>query len=156
VRLTVHRASLVLPARDPRAEDENLRPFEPPEGAPKLAVEELAEEPTRRAVKRDVGTGETVLDYSYGSGRRHPDGLELVERTHQTFRIVEGDPLSASVRVWELVSIGRGGWKTRAETESEMTCDADAFHVVNTVTAYEGDEVVFEKKRRFSAPRDLV
>jgi hypothetical protein len=58
--------------------------------------------------------------------------------------------------VSELITIGRGDWRTRVETESEMTCDADAFHVENTVTAYEGDERVFKQTRRFSAPRDLV
>jgi hypothetical protein len=97
-----------------------------------------------------------VLTYAYGAARRQADGVELHERSREVFRIVEGDPLSASVHVSESVTIARDGWSTRADTESEMTCDADAFHVVNTVRAYEADELVFERTRRFSAPRDLV
>jgi uncharacterized protein len=157
VRLTVFQALLVLPIRAPRPEDAKLRPFDPPESAPPLAIEMLAEAPTRRTVERDVGSGETVLTYSYGGGRRRlPNGIELDETTHETFRIVEGDPLSARVDVAETVGVARDDWRTRVETASTMTADAEAFHVENTVVAYEGDERVFERTRRFSAPRDLV
>ena len=154
VRLTLHRAALVLPVREPRPEDDSLRPFDPPETSPPLEVEELAVGPTTRTVERDVGTGTSVLTYAYGSGRRHPNGIELVETTREVFRIVEGDPLSAAVEVYETVALARDDWRTRAETRSEMTGDADSFHVVNTVTAYEGEEVAFERTRRFSVPRE--
>ncbi|MDQ3857499.1 MAG: CocE/NonD family hydrolase [Actinomycetota bacterium] len=157
VRLTLFRGSLLLPVREPRAGDEELPPFDEPELAPELALERLSDEFARRTVEFDVASGEAILTYSYGDGRRRlPNGVELDDEAKQTFRLAEGDPLSASVHVGERIEIARDGWRVRVETESEMTADAEAFHLENTVVAYEGDERFWERTRRVSAPRDLV
>ncbi|MDQ3865478.1 MAG: peptidase S15, partial [Actinomycetota bacterium] len=122
-----------------------------------LELERLSDGFARRTVELDVASGEAVLTYAYGDGRRRlPNGVELEDEASQTFRVAEGDPLSARVHVSERIEIARDGWRTRVETESEMTADAEAFHVENTVVTYAGDERVWERTRRFSAPRDLV
>jgi hypothetical protein len=74
----------------------------------------------------------------------------------ETFTIVDGDPLSAVVRVEGRVAVGRGGWQTRVEIDTTMTSDAERFHVSSTVEAWDGDERVFSRTRPFSVPRDLV
>ena len=152
-------SALLLPIRPPRKEDDPLPPFEEAEGPPPLDIE--VAEPGRgtRTVHYDVATGrwELATDLVYfGSFRIVGDGLELAERGRDTFAIVEGDPLSAEARSDWSTAIGRGNWRTRVETSSLMTADAEAFRVTNTVDAYEGEARVFAKTWHFSVPRDLV
>ena len=150
-------SALSLPAREPRAGDHELRPFGEPECSPPLAAETLSEGNTSRTVTRDVATGESVLTYTYGGGRtRLPSGMEIMERYRETFRIVEGDPLSARVETDHAVELGRGDWRTRVVARSAMWSDAGAFYTTNTVEAYEGEQQVFAGTRDFSVPRDLV
>ena len=73
-----------------------------------------------------------------------------------TYRITDGDPLSAEVHVRCMSALGRGAWQTRVETDSRMTSSATAFHVTQRLDAYEGDERVFTRTWEFSFPRDLV
>jgi hypothetical protein len=73
-----------------------------------------------------------------------------------TFSIVEGDPLSARVECRTVGSVGRGGWRTRSETESVMTCDAERFYVTVAARAYEGEACAFARTWTFTIPRDLV
>ena len=160
VTLTVLAGRIALPVRPPRAEDEALLPFEEPEGARPLPVEPVGRAPAPRTVSRDVGTGRyelsVELDYLAGGRPVLPGGLEYDERGLDTFTIVEGDPLSAEARSEWRIEIGRGAWRTRIETASRLWSDAEAFYVENGVDAYEGDERVFTRVRRFSVPRDLV
>ena len=73
-----------------------------------------------------------------------------------TYRIVEGDPLSASVHCACSSALGRGGWRTRVETDSRMSATATEFHVTHQLTAYEGDERVYERSWKLAFPRDCV
>jgi hypothetical protein len=52
--------------------------------------------------------------------------------------------------------MARGDWRTRAEVESTMTADAEAFHVTTELDAYEADARVFARAWAFRFPRDLV
>jgi hypothetical protein len=151
------QSSLVLPVRAPRPEDETLRPFDEPELAPKLAVEESSPPVVRRTIERDVGTGETVLRYCYGNGRRRlPGGTEIDDAYEEVFRIVEGDPLSARVETSGRVELGRDAWRVEIETTSSLSSDAEAFHLENRVDAYESGERVATKRWARTIPRELV
>ena len=50
----------------------------------------------------------------------------------------------------------RGDWSVRIDSESVMTADADAFHLVRKVTAREGDTVVIARSREEDVPRGLL
>ena len=52
--------------------------------------------------------------------------------------------------------MGRGDWRTRCETESVMTCDAERFLVTVVVRAFEGDACAFAQTWTYTFPRDLV
>ena len=82
-----------------RRDDDGVR-FEEPTRATPLAVRALpaASDLPQRSVSHDVGTGEWVLDVDpgYGGGREYPDGLVFTEDSRETYRITDGDPLSAS------------------------------------------------------------
>ena len=54
------------------------------------------------------------------------------------------------------MAVGRGDWRTRVETESELWSDAASFYTRNRIEAFEGDVKVHEDERTFSVPRDFV
>ena len=54
------------------------------------------------------------------------------------------------------VAMARDCWRARVSTGSAMWADAERFHAVNVVEAYEGSERVFARTWTFSVPRDLV
>ena len=154
-RLAVAAAELVLPQRSTNGDGMPPADLGQPVGSAPLEVEVLSTVETRREITRDGPTATVV--YEYGGGRRRlPNGIELDDWMRETFTIVEGDPLSAHVRVEGRVSVDRGPWRTRVEIDTSMTSDADRFHVSTAVKAYEGDERVFTSSRPFSVPRDLV
>ncbi|HYM64481.1 MAG TPA: CocE/NonD family hydrolase [Gaiellaceae bacterium] len=155
--LSTGSSRLELPVRLPQAADLELVPFQPPEGSAPIEVDELAPASAARRIEHDVASGAVTLTYEYGGGRRVlPNGIELEDVGREIFTIVEGDPLSARVRCEGLVALGRGDWRTRVETASEMWCDADHFHTRNRIEAFESGEKVHEDERTFSVPRDLV
>jgi uncharacterized protein len=131
--------------------------FQEPEGSTPLPVEELSEGHARRTISRDVASERVELVYAYGGGRlRLPNGLELEDDYKESYAIVEGDPLSATVATEMAVSLGRGEWQTRVETRSKLSCDAATFRVTNTVEAWEGAARIFRRTWSFSVARDCV
>jgi hypothetical protein len=86
--------------------------------------------------------------------RRLDSGLEWSELSRDTFRIKEGNPLSACVKSEQQLSLARGPWQTRVETSSTMSATADHFLVSNELEAYEGDVRVFTKAWHSTIPRD--
>jgi putative CocE/NonD family hydrolase len=117
--------------------------FEAPERAEPLAVRALplTSDLPQRSVSHDVGTGEWVLDVDpgYGGGREYPDGLVFTEDSRETYRIVEGDPLSASAESRWAIGLEKPTWKAWLETTSRVTASAEAFRVENTVRAWARD-----------------
>jgi hypothetical protein len=162
VTLTVFTSGdsrLSLPVRATRPEDSQLRPFEPPEIAPPLQRETLVSSRRTRTLQRDVVTGATTLtDHNIGGFRITANGNDLEDEHSDktTYRIIEGDPLSASVTCEWMVRTGRGDWQTRVETTSTMTADATHFRVTNVLDAFEGNARVFSKTWHFTVPRDLA
>jgi hypothetical protein len=151
-------SALRLPVRPPRGEDAALAPFGAPEESAPMPTETIHGGPAGRTVHRDLATGrvDLVYDWDVGGRVRLPNGLEIEDLNRTTFSIVEGDPLSASVRCRTEGSVGRGAWRTRCETESVMTCDERRFSVTIVVHAYEGAACVFASTWAGSFPRDLV
>jgi uncharacterized protein len=151
---------LELPVRPSRSADAELRPFEAAEFPPPLEIERLdAPSAAGRTVHRDLVSGrhELVvgLDH-FGARRIVRDDLLYAERGRDTFTIVEGDPLSAMARSEWTVRLERGDWRVRIETSSSLSGDAGAFHMTNTLEAYEGEARVFARTSSRRIPRDLV
>jgi putative CocE/NonD family hydrolase len=148
---------LILPVRTPRPQDADLRAFEPAEGAAPAAVEVLRADTNEATVSRDVATGRVTLSVEMAEGYRIlADGLEYDAVSTDTYSIVEGEPLSATVRCDRTITVARGAWSTRVQTRSTMSADARQFHVTNAIDAYEGPVRVTAKTWAVSIPRDLV
>ncbi len=150
-------SQLRLPVRTPRPADADLPPFPPPECAPGLTLDMLRVGSRTRALNRDlIGGGCELVDRGDGGCRRFPHGLTYERVGADTYRIVEGDPLSASIRCEKTIKMGRGDWRVRIETSSLLTSDKTTFCVTNVVNTYEGNTRVFSKSWTFTVPRDLV
>ncbi|WP_370544697.1 CocE/NonD family hydrolase [Frigoribacterium sp. VKM Ac-2530] len=134
-------SSVTLPVWT-RSGDDGVR-FEEPTRATPLAVRALpaASDLPQRSVSHDVGTGEWVLDVDpgYGGGRAYPDGLVFTEDSRETYRITDGDPLSASAESRWAIGLEKPGWKAWLETTLRLTATRDEFVVVNTVQAWARD-----------------
>lgn len=155
---TGQKSYLTLPIRPARADDENLRPFEPPEGAPVIAHKALRSATRQRTVHRDLISGLATLTDFTDNGSYHllDSQLEVDASNTDIFTIVADDPLSAGVRCERVIKVGRGDWQTRVETSSEMSATAEDFLVTNLLNAYEGNTRVFTKSWTATIPRDLV
>jgi hypothetical protein len=155
VTLTLHAGRLEAPTRAPG--DEQLRDFDAPEWAAPLEVETIEPGRTTRTHTRDAATGAHVLRFAWdvGGHRRLVDsGIEMDDTHVTTYRIVDGDPLSASVRVQCSSALGRGAWRTRVETDSEMTATAAEFVVHHRLDAYEDDNRICSRSWTLAFPRD--
>ncbi len=146
---------LDLPVRLPTSTD-NPVTFLPPESAPLMARATLRPELRQRTVEQDLVSRTTRLIDQADEGIRRllPDGIEFESVDRDTYTIVEDDPLSAHVRCERRLGIGRGTWRVRIETRSEMCADVMAFHLTNTLVAYEGETEVFTRTWKKSIPRD--
>jgi putative CocE/NonD family hydrolase len=158
--LAIHTggSSFTLPVRSPRAEDDQLAPFEPPEQAPPLEVETLAPDEGGRYLKRDFVTGRTDLVFDWASGGRYrlvDAGITSAYWASTTYSIVPGDPLSAEVRCDMATEVGRDGWETRAQIRAVMSCDAERFRVRTELEAFENGELVRRRDWDFETPREL-
>jgi hypothetical protein len=152
-------STLELPVRPERPEDAELPAFGEPEQTPPLPSEQLAPGPVGRSIRRDLATGlvEQVFDWDLGgSVRLVPIDLVSEDTSHTVYSLVEGDPLSASVRFRMTTGMARGDWSTRAEVASTMSADAEAFHVTSSLDAYEGATRVFARAWSWRFPRDNV
>ena len=161
VRLTLHLGAasrLELPVRPPKALDQTLSPFLPPEAAAPLAVDWLRGVSGERVFRHDTTSGRhDLVQTGDGGCRRQRDGLEYDGRSTTTYSIAEGDPLSARICCEHALEIGRGAaWRTRVVTSSTMWADEVTFYVTNHLEAYEGESQVFERTWECSVPRDLV
>ena len=99
VTLAVHGGGLTLPRRTPSELDAQLRPFDAPESGTALAVRDddaargRAQRPPRPRHRRNRGE----FDWHPSRVRILQTGTEIGEENVTSYRIVEGDPLSATV-----------------------------------------------------------
>jgi len=157
------RAScLPLPHRPHQAADANLRPFDPPEAALQLAHELLRSNSRQRTAIHDLASGSTTLfNHSNGDALRllpTDSPISQIENDtldEDTYTIAEGDPLSAKISCNRTIKLGRNGWHVRIQTQNRMSCDAENFHLFNSVRCFENEQQVFEKITNFSAQRNF-
>jgi putative CocE/NonD family hydrolase len=159
--LAVHaggRSALTLPRRVPSALDEQLRAFGPPESGRPLATETTMLGDRGRRVTRDLATGETTVQFEWQAFRTRIEATktEMGEKNTASYRIVEGDPLSARIICRVATSLAREGWNTRVEATSTITSDRERFTVTAGIDAYEGDVRVHAATRTLHFPRDGV
>ena len=141
-----------------RARRRSCEPFGPPESGTPLASETTMLRDGGRRVRRDLATGEIEVEFDWHGSRTRivATDTEMGEENVTTYRIVEGDPLSATVICRVEVSLARPGWNTRTRATSTMTCDAERFVVTTTLDAFEDNVRVHARTYTHRFPRDGV
>ena len=142
--------------------DQPLRPdgpvpaFGEPESAAGLTKEYAHLGTLGRTLHHDLATGASEVEFPW-LDHVHTlteSGTELSERNVAHYKLVEGDPLSATVAVEVDVGLARGDWRTSVAVRSEMTCDAERFLVTTSLDAFEGDVRRFARRWTHAIPRD--
>jgi uncharacterized protein len=149
-------SALSLPIRAPRANDPELRAFEPPQHAPPLAITWLRRRAPQQTIAHDAIAGVTSLRMArdFSGAQRLPSGLEYDDRDPVTFTIRAGDPLSARVECERRIELRRGEWRTRIEVDASMHADAANYHVTSVVRAYEQQSCIHTRSFAVTIPRD--
>ena len=159
VTLGIHTApsALVLPVREPRAEDAELRPFGEPEGAPPLEVETLEPDEGGRRLTRDFASGRTELTFDWATGGlyRLVDAGVIAGCWATTYSIRPATRCRPRCAARPRPSWARDGWTTRAEVRAVMDADAERFRVRTELEAFENGESVRRREWSFETPRDL-
>jgi hypothetical protein len=152
---------LVLPVRPPRPTDALLAPFGEPESSRPLECETLAKPGSRgRRVDWDLDSGTMEYEYRYVDGGRCRDprtGIETEDHCVCSYALTEGDPLSAVARIVSHSDLIRGAeLEVTVDTVGELRADARDFIVTDEQQVYDHGEQIFERKRTYRLPRDLV
>jgi putative CocE/NonD family hydrolase len=146
-----------LPVREPRAQDDSLPPFGPPERPPGLATEVLARRPTQRTISHNLadGSAEVIFDWDVGGNFRLVDaGIEADGSNLTSYRIVAGDPLSAEVRTEQSASLRSEQHDVAVQTTGHMTAGPAAFLVTLGLDARENGHRVHSRQWHLEFPRN--
>ncbi len=155
---------LELPVRPPRAEDAELRPFEPPMAAPGSLHKKLRHLPMRRTIEIDLASNEMVYTLRGDGGefggaalaRIEEIGLDIGYTLTKRYRIIEDDALSAATELAQSATLTRGDWSVRLECRTRLTATADAFQFSGTVQTFEGAEPFASRDWTLAIPRKLL
>ena len=155
-------STLELPVRQPTAGDSALRPFADPEWGPVREHVKLIHAPFRRRVERDLTTNELIYTLESDGGElggaalAHIEaiGLDIGHEMRKQFRIAETDPLSARAEITQQTLLRRGDWTIRVNSEMQLSGTGTKFKIVGHLSAFEGDENVFEQYWDEEIPRD--
>ncbi|HJL18554.1 MAG TPA: CocE/NonD family hydrolase [Sandaracinaceae bacterium LLY-WYZ-13_1] len=159
-RITVwpNRSALHLPIRKPRPEDEELRPFGPPEGAKASRSDYIVPPKVNWRVVRDLRAERSTLEVTRHDGHYYMPQVDLtiVKRTVELYSSTVNDFDSIRGETRTVRSFERRGWKTRVNTRSVLTATPKHFRLHANLDAYEGDERVFTRTWTELFERKLV
>ncbi|NNF80685.1 MAG: CocE/NonD family hydrolase [Rhizobiales bacterium] len=144
--LTVHTSasSLHLPVRADL--NDAVQPFQQPESAQPLELENLREGNNLREWSTEKGVHTLTIIDDFGADKNLTHGLVSGSIGRETYTISDGDPLSAKATTHWTQTLSRDdGWSVRTESFQEMWADDSHFHINARIEAYEGDELVFQK-----------
>jgi len=144
VRLSVYlnNCRLTLPKRRARpAEDETLRPFGEPEGAPPLKRTMLRPEEHRWTLHRDYETDISTLEVVNDNGTYRIDDIDLVvqSKSEEWYRSRGNDFDSVRGETLWHRGLRRDDWAVRTVTRTVLTSNPEWFHIRADLDAYETD-----------------
>jgi uncharacterized protein len=153
--LTLIRGNLDLPVHQGSAV-EWVPPA--PEGAKPWAHQVLRAGKTTRKIEVDLISGTTalVIHDDLGDVENLTHGLCSGETMSELWEVHPDDPLSArAVHVWEQ-RLSRGDWQVRTRAHAEMTATEGHLRMTARLTAWHGDEMVFQRDFDESVERRFV
>lgn len=154
--LSLSTGCLHLPIKT--GQDEIPVAFEPPQRSPEWQADTLRPASTTREVTFDDKTNEqlTLIGNDFGEFKDRHHGLTNGSVVSERWSIKPDDPLSACSDIhWEQTG-GREDWQWRTDASLKVRCDTTHFYVTAKLTAYNNDDVIFEKNYSDSIEREFV
>ncbi|MDD9205896.1 CocE/NonD family hydrolase, partial [Georgenia sp. 10Sc9-8] len=156
-------SSLELPVREPRAEDEELRPFGEPETAPPLEVTPVQPGEHSWRVTRDLATDVSTLEIvnDQGAFRIEETGSQIRRSTREWYSFRWNDVNSVRGETQTVRRVEREDWNVEVRTRTVLTSTPTDFVISAQLDAYEldaqqGDPRVYSQNWQRSIPRHLV
>jgi hypothetical protein len=110
-----------------------------------------------RRIESDLIRGQhaLVVEDDQGDPENLSHGLITGEHTTERWE-VGADPLSARAEItWEQ-RLSRGDWRVKTRAETVMTATATHLRMTARLTAWEGEQVVFQRDWDEEVARDFV
>ncbi|HSF95201.1 MAG TPA: CocE/NonD family hydrolase [Thermohalobaculum sp.] len=152
-------STLGLPVRPPSELDAGLRPFEPPESAPRLNKTVHAPPAYVWAHERDMISDVVTQRQWFDEGRttyNEHDGWTVASTHDEYLSIHPDDPSSAKLDITWTEDFSRGAWQVSSRTQTVLTSSKTHFHLEARLEARLGDELLHSQTWERSIPRDLV
>jgi len=146
-----------LPVREPRAEDDDLAPFGPPERPAGLETEVLARRPTQRTIRHNLadGSAEVIFDWDIGGNFRLVDaGIEADGSNVTSYKITAGQPLSAEVCTEQSASLRSAHHDVTVAATGRMTAGPATFLVTLGLDARENGYRAHSRRWCLEFPRN--
>lgn len=144
LELDMAKCQLHLPVRTPHADDDRLREFGPPEGAPPLKTSVLQPERHNWYVHKDLAAGTSELEVINDDGivRIEETGTEIEKATYEWYRSSHNDYGSVKGETRTVRGFRRKDWHARVLTRTVLTSDETHFFLRAELDAYENDKRV--------------
>lgn len=154
--VTLHGGRLDLPVHGGGSGNE----WDPPPAASAAPWKHriLREGRAARRIETDLigGASALVIEEDGGDVENLGHGLCTGETMTERWEIRPDDPLSAKGTIrWEQ-RLSRGDWRVRTVAETEMTSTAAGLRMVARLTAWEGEDVAFERTWDETVARDFI
>ena len=153
--VTLLGGTLTLPVRPTATGDEIS--FPPPEASQAWRATQLrAPQFKRTQTILDDGTQQLQILIDNGQMQDEQHGLATGSTCLEDWRIRADDPLSAEVRIdWE-ETLDRDDWKVRTRCHAALWSSSDMWHARGRITAFEGNQLVFEREFASDVPRNGI
>jgi hypothetical protein len=149
-------SSLTLPVRPKRDEDSQLRPFGPA-FVPNMGAQLLDSKPAQHVVEWDALREKQTIRHDVGNGRVLLTDIntQLVGENSMRSEIGEADT-DASIEYRYVMGWERDSRRPRVEVHTKVQTMPQTFFLEGTLTAFDGDEVVYRRNWKKTIPRELV
>jgi hypothetical protein len=115
----------------------------------------VAPERGRIRIERNAEDGGATVDVVRNLGALHiaDVDLELTAIGSETYSLPAGDPAQARSEARRRAGFRRDDWQASIETRSVLTSNGANWHLVATLSAFEGENLVFERNWNLDIPR---
>ncbi|MFD4368489.1 CocE/NonD family hydrolase [Rhodococcus sp. NPDC058521] len=150
-------SSLRLPVFDEYAR-QTESPFQEPEGATPISVEQIQQPEHSWVVARDLANYDNSLRIVKDNGlvRIGAPGIDVAKRVEETYGWKADDHTSVFGDTRWSVTFSRDDWSATTVTHTRLTCSEDEFRMHAELDAYEGDERIMSRIWTKVIPRDHV
>jgi len=156
--LTCHNSHLFLPTREPQPQDEQLKPFQPADGAAPITTTLLAPAHREWTVQHNLANNKTTLKVVNNDAKYRIEAYDLtLHRTvTEEFSYLYNQYETIRAEVNSMRHLQRGEWSIVTYTRTVLTSTPTHFRILATLDAYDGDKRVFSKSWDEIIERDFL